>query len=60
MNAGYYASPWPGEDAGPARLQRAPAGVSLSVHAGERLHCTTRDTILSTMTVLGMPARCTF
>ncbi|MFM6993392.1 MAG: hypothetical protein ACKOWD_19420 [Rhodoferax sp.] len=53
MNAGYYASPWPGEDAGPARLQRAPAGVSLSVHAGERLHCTTRDTILSTMTVLG-------
>ena len=55
MSLGYYASPWPGEDGGPARLQAAPAGSSLSLNAGERLHCTTRDTVLSTMTVLGDP-----
>ncbi len=55
MNQGYYASPWPGEDGGPARMQTAAAGSSLSLTAGERLHCTTRDTVLSTMTVLGDP-----
>ena len=55
MNQGYYASPWPGEDGGPARMQTASDISSLSLQAGERLHCTTRDTILSTMTVLGDP-----
>ncbi len=52
---GYYASPWPGEDGGPARMQRAPQGSALSLQPGERLRCTTRDTVLSTMTVLGDP-----
>ena len=52
---GYYASPWPGEDGGPARMQRAPEGSALSLQPGEGLRCTTRDTVLSTMTVLGDP-----
>ncbi len=55
MNQGYYASPWPGEDGGPARMQVAPGASALSLQAGERLQCTTRDTVLSTMTVLGDP-----
>jgi hypothetical protein len=55
MNQGYYASPWPGEDRGPTRMQTASDISSLSLQAGDRLHCTTRDTILSSMTVLGDP-----
>jgi len=52
---GYFASPWPGEDGGPQRLQ-APQGLrGLALRAGERLACTTRNTMLSTMTVLGAP-----
>jgi hypothetical protein len=57
FSSGYFRSPWPGEDAGPQRLQ-APWGVSgLNLQAGERLACTTRNTLLSTMTVLGDPGQ---
>jgi hypothetical protein len=52
---GYYASPWPGEDAGPQRLQVPRAGAGLALQAGETLACTTRNTLMSTMTVLGDP-----
>lgn len=34
MNQGYYASPWPGEDGGPARMQVAPGASALSLQAG--------------------------
>jgi len=55
MTKGYFASPWPGEDGGPARLQ-APRGASaLALQPGEGLQCVTRNTLLSTMTVLGAP-----
>lgn len=53
--AGYFASPWPGEDGGPRRLQ-APQGVrGPALRDGDRLACVTRTTMLSTMTVLGAP-----
>ena len=54
---GYFDSPWPAEDGGPQRLQTAPiAGVpGLNLRPGERLQCTARHTLLSTMTVLGAP-----
>ena len=55
MSAGYYASPWPAEDAGPARLQTASPGSGLHLRPGQRLHSTHRNTTLSTMTVLGDP-----
>lgn len=45
-------SPWPAEDGGPQRLQAA-SGSRLALQPGERLRCTTRATLLSTMTVLG-------
>ena len=57
MNAGYYASPWPAEDAGPARLQTASRGSGLHLQPGQRLHSTHRNTTLSTMTVLGDPGQ---
>ena len=54
---GYFDSPWPAEDGGPQRLQTAPiASVpGLNLRPGERLQCTARHTLLSTMTVLGAP-----
>ncbi len=54
---GYFDSPWPGEDGGPARLQtaRAPAAAGLALRPGESLGCVSRHTLLSTMTVLGAP-----
>lgn len=55
MNAGYYASPWPAEDAGPARLQACTTARGFAVQDGRRLHSTSRNTTLSTMTVLGDP-----
>jgi len=55
VSTGYYASPWPGEDGGPQRLQAAHAGSALNLQAGEQLACVTRNTLLSTMTVLGDP-----
>ena len=56
MNAtGYLDSPWPGEDAGPQRLQTPHRVPALNLKAGEQLACTTRNTLMSTMTVLGAP-----
>jgi hypothetical protein len=55
MSLGYFASPWPCEDGGPARLQAARGDSALALQAGERLKCVTRNTLLSTMTVLGDP-----
>ena len=54
-SCGYFASPWPGEDGGPERLQVARHGAGLALRRGESLACTTRNTLLSTMTVLGAP-----
>jgi hypothetical protein len=51
--SGYFASPWPCEDGGPQRLHNAAGGLNLQ--AGETLQCVTRNTLLSTMTVLGTP-----
>jgi hypothetical protein len=53
--AGYLDSPWPAEDGGPARLQTPRTGQGLGLQADERLHCVTRRTCLSTMTLLGAP-----
>jgi hypothetical protein len=52
---GYFDSPWPGEDGGPQRLQVPRHGSGLALQPGERLDCVTRNTVLSTMTVLGAP-----
>lgn len=52
---GYLDSPWPGEDGGPCRLQVPRHGAGLNLQAGEHLACTTRNTLLSTMTLLGAP-----
>jgi hypothetical protein len=52
---GYFPSPWPGEDGGPERLQVPQTGAGLSVKPGEKLVCVTRNTLMSTMTVLGAP-----
>jgi len=54
-HAGYFDSPWPAEDAGPQRLQTPQSGRALALKVGERLQCTTRNTFMSTMTVLGAP-----
>lgn len=53
--AAYFASPWPAEDGGPARLQTPHGAPGLTLQSGEKLDCTTRNTLLSTMTVLGAP-----
>lgn len=53
---GYLDSPWPSEDGGPQRLQTPCSGTALGLLSGqERLGCVTRNTLLSTMTVLGAP-----
>jgi len=52
---GYFDSPWPTEDGGPQRLQTPPQGTTLALRPDERLACVTRNTLLSTMTVLGAP-----
>ncbi len=57
MSAGYYASPWPAEDAGPARLQAASPASGLQLLPGQRLRSTHRNTTLSTMSVLGDPGQ---
>lgn len=54
---GYFGSPWPAEDAGPQRLQQPHNLPGLNLQPGERLRCTTRNTLLSTMTVLGAPGQ---
>ena len=53
--AGYLSSPWPGEDGGPARKQVPRSGAALGLRESEALGCITRNTLLSTMTVLGGP-----
>lgn len=55
QTSGYFDSPWPCEDAGPARLQAAANASSLNLEAGTSLQATSRRTHLSTMTVLGAP-----
>lgn len=56
MNAlGYLPSPWPGEDGGPERMQVPRSGSGLALRDGEKLGCVTRNTLMSTMTVLGAP-----
>ncbi len=52
---GYFNSPWPAEDGGAARLQAPRQGSGLHLQPGEQLRCVTRNTLLSTMTVLGHP-----
>ncbi len=52
---GYFDSPWPAEDGGPQRLQATVGATGLALQDGERLACVTRNTWLSTMTVLGAP-----
>lgn len=53
--AGYWPSPWPGEDAGPRRSQ-APHGVKgLQIVEGERLEVTSRDAFAVTMVILREP-----
>jgi hypothetical protein len=53
--SGYLASPWPGEDGTPERLQVPRSGSGLALRGGESLQCVTRNTCMSTMTVLGAP-----
>ncbi|MEY3447412.1 MAG: hypothetical protein RIR45_2167 [Pseudomonadota bacterium] len=53
--AGYFSSPWPCEDGGPERLQTPRSGAGLALGPGETLRCTSRNTLMSTMTVLGAP-----
>ena len=52
---GYLATPWPGEDGGPQRLQVPHGSAGPGLRDGERLACTSRRTWLSTMTLLGAP-----
>jgi len=52
---GYFDSPWPAEDGGAARLQAPRSGSGLNLQPGEQLRSITRNTLLSTMTVLGHP-----
>ena len=55
QTSGYFDSPWPSEDAGPARLQAAPANSGLNLKDGASLQASSRRTQMSTMTVLGAP-----
>jgi len=54
-SSAYLNSPWPAEDGGPQRLQIPRSGSGLNLQPGERLGCVTRNTLISTMTVLGAP-----
>ena len=53
--SGYFGSPWPGEDGGPGRLAVPRGGTGLGLQPGDTLRATTRNTMMSTMTVLGAP-----
>lgn len=55
MHPAYLPGPWPAEDGGPQRLQTVQGLPALGLRPGERLHATTRRTLLCTMTVLGAP-----
>lgn len=54
-HGGYYRSPWPGEDGGPARLQVPRGPFAPLLGAGQRLHITRRRVHFPTMTVLREP-----
>ncbi len=54
-SSAYLNSPWPAEDGGPQRLQIPRSGNGLDLQPGEQLGCVTRNTLMSTMTVLGAP-----
>lgn len=54
-DSAYFASPWPAEDGGPRRLQTPHSGPEIALQPEETLGCVTRNTLLSTMTVLGAP-----
>lgn len=51
---GYWPSPWPGEDGGPARLQVS-AGVSGPRFEAGRVRVTSREAVAATMVVLREP-----
>jgi len=53
-NEGYWPSPWPGEDAGPARLQTASDRGSVGF-AGAEVDVVFRQSIATTMAVLRKP-----
>ena len=53
--AGYWPSPWPGEDAGPRRRQAPHGTEGLKIADGERLEVTSRDAFGVTMVVLREP-----
>ena len=55
MASGYLDTPWPGEDGGPRRMQTPRSGAGLKLLPGETLQRVTRNTLMSTMTVLGAP-----
>lgn len=55
MTSGYADTPWPCEDGGPHRPQTSGEWRGLGLSPGGRLRCTTRSTLMSTMTVLGAP-----
>lgn len=53
--AGYWPSPWPGEDGGPQRSQ-APQGIpGLGLRSDEKLTVASRDALASTMVILRQP-----
>lgn len=52
---GYWPSPWPGEDGGPARRQAPSGDRGLGIRPGERLEVTSRDVPAATMVVLREP-----
>ncbi|MCX6512627.1 MAG: hypothetical protein NT160_06115 [Actinobacteria bacterium] len=53
--AGYWQSPWPGEDAGPRRLAAPHGGGHLGLTTGKSLLAHHRDALVATMVVLRNP-----
>lgn len=54
--AGYYASPWPGEDGGPQRLQSVSGLGGLDIQEGESIHVrASRGLLTGNMVVLREP-----
>lgn len=52
---GYFDSPWPGEDGGPARLAIPQHAAAFGLKPDEMLRSISRSKFFSTMTVLGAP-----
>jgi hypothetical protein len=55
VTAGYWPSPWPGEDGGPRRSAAPHGTAGLGIGPGERLEVTSRDAFATTMVVLREP-----